>query len=95
MSLDEKTIEKVARLARIRLQPDEAPHFTEELNSILGWIAQLQEVNTDGVEPLSSVSAIALPLRADVANDGGYPELVVKNAAESKENFFVVPKVIE
>ena len=95
MSLDAKTVEKVAHLARIRLQGDDLSHFTKELNGILGWIEQLQEVDTKGIEPLSSVSAVTLPLRDDVAKDGGYPELIVRNASESKENFFVVPKVVE
>lgn len=69
--------------------------MTAEVNSILGWIAKLQAVNTDGVEPLVSVSGMTLPLREDAVTMGGQAAEIVQNAPEKMENYFVVPKVVE
>ncbi len=95
MSLSEPEVAKVARLARIAIPPDELPAMTAEVNGILGWIEKLQAVNTDGVEPLVSVSGMTLPLREDVVTAGGCAADIVSNAPETMENYFVVPKVVE
>ena len=95
MALTTKEVQHVATLARIRLSAEELPHYTNEVNGILKWIEQLQEVNTDGVEALSSVSEQLLPWRADVVTDGGYQEAVLKNATSAQYGCFAVPKVIE
>jgi len=95
MSLSEPEVAKAARLARIALPPEQLPAMTGEVNGILGWIAKLQAVNTDGVEPLVSVSGMTLPLREDVVSAGGHAAEIVQNAPEQMENYFVVPKVVE
>lgn len=93
LSLDDT--KKVARLARIRVDEAEAEHYMNELNGILKWIDQLQEVNTDGVAQMTSVAEITLPMRADVVADGGKQEAVLKNAPSAEYGCFAVPKVIE
>lgn len=95
MAIDKETVRKVARLARIRVPEAEMEQLTNELGKIVGWIDQLQEVNTDGVEPLTSVVDASQYLRADVVTDGGYQDAVLQNAPESAAGFFVVPKVVE
>lgn len=96
MSIDEKTVLKVAKLARLALPAERAPALAEELNSILAWIEQLNEVDVEGVEPMTSaVEGAALPMRDDVVTDGDYPARVLKNAPKSEDGFFVVPKVVE
>jgi aspartyl-tRNA(Asn)/glutamyl-tRNA(Gln) amidotransferase subunit C len=95
MPLSEPEVAKVARLAHIAVAPGQLPAMTAEVNGILGWIAKLQAVNTDGVEPLVSVSGMTLPLRADVVTAGGIAAEIVQNAPEQMENYFVVPKVVE
>jgi aspartyl-tRNA(Asn)/glutamyl-tRNA(Gln) amidotransferase subunit C len=95
MSLDPATVRRIARLARIRLEDDEVPRLQGELNGILGWIEQLNEVNVDGVEPLTGGAQIALRLRADAVTDGGYPERVLSNAPDRAGSFYAVPKVVE
>lgn len=95
MAIDKDTVRKVARLARIRVPEEEMDQLTNELGKIVGWIDQLQEVNTDGVEPLTSVVNATQFLRADVVNDGGQQAAVLQNAPESAAGFFVVPKVVE
>ncbi|HCM84298.1 MAG TPA: Asp-tRNA(Asn)/Glu-tRNA(Gln) amidotransferase subunit GatC [Alphaproteobacteria bacterium] len=95
MSLTETEVAKVARLSRLAFTPEELPGITAEVNGILGWIEKLQAVNTDGVEPLVSVSGMTLPLREDEVTAGGQAADIVKNAPESMENYFVVPKVVE
>lgn len=95
MALTDKEVQHIATLARIRLAPEEVPHYAKEINGILKWIEQLGEVNTDGVEALSSVSEQLLPWRADVVNDGGIQEAVLKNAPSAQYGCFAVPKVIE
>ena len=95
MSLDAATIRRIATLARIRVEEHELTSLAAELNSILGWIEQLNEVNVDGVEPLAGAAQMAAMLREDVVTDGGYPDKVLANAPERAGDFFVVPKVVE
>lgn len=95
MSIDKNTVRKVAKLARIRTSEAEEETLTKELNNILKLVAQLDEVNTDGVEPLTSVIDMNLPLREDKVTDGGIPQKIVANAPEETAGFFVVPKVVE
>ena len=95
MAIDVATVRKVARLSRIA-EPEEAlPGLAEQLNGIMAWIEQLGEVDTDGVEPMTSAVAVAAPLREDVVTDGGDPAKVLSNAPKTTGNFFVVPKVVE
>jgi aspartyl-tRNA(Asn)/glutamyl-tRNA(Gln) amidotransferase subunit C len=95
MSLDTKTVAKVARLARLDMDEDRLAFFGPQLNRILGFIETLNEVDTDKVAPLSNVSEITLTLREDVVTEGGQSKSVLANAPESAEGFFVVPKVVE
>jgi aspartyl-tRNA(Asn)/glutamyl-tRNA(Gln) amidotransferase subunit C len=95
MSLDKATVARIARLARIRVGEEEQESLAGELNQIMTWIEQLNEVKTEGVEPMVSVGAIKLPLRDDVVSDGGYVEKVLANAPDGKDGFFTVPKVVE
>ena len=95
MSIDSGTVSKIARLARIRLSDDEKTHYASEISGIMQWIEQLQQVNTDGVEPLMSVSRATLPLREDVVSKPNTPEELLKNAPKQEFGCFVVPKVIE
>lgn len=96
MSIDEKTVRKVARLARLALPEERVAPMAAELNSIMAWIEQLNEVDITGVEPMASaVENARLPLRDDVITDGDAPERVLKNAPKSEDGFFVVPKVVE
>lgn len=95
MSLDPATVKRIARLARIRLEEEAVPRLQGELNQILGWIEQLSEVDVEGVTPLTGGAQMALRLRADVVNDGGYPEAVLANAPDRAGNFYAVPKVVE
>ncbi|HNQ93027.1 MAG TPA: Asp-tRNA(Asn)/Glu-tRNA(Gln) amidotransferase subunit GatC [Alphaproteobacteria bacterium] len=95
MSIDKSTVSKVAGLARIKVTEDDLNYYAPQLQNILQWVEQLQEVNTDGVEPLANVSEIALRLRDDVVNDGGIQQEVLQNAPETVEGFFVVTKIVE
>ncbi len=95
MSIDAATVSKIAKLARIRLSEEEKTHYAQEIGGIMQWIAQLQEVNTDGIEPLMSVSHSTLPQRADVVAKLGTPEEILANAPQSEFGCFAVPKVIE
>ena len=95
MSLDKETVKKVARLARIRMDDSELERLAPQLSNIIGFVEQLNEVNTDDVEPLANVVDIAPELREDVVNDGDCPEKVLANAPEETQNYFVVPKVVE
>lgn len=95
MSITKDDAFKIGRLARIRLSEDEAAHYTQELNTILGWIEQLQEVNTDGVAQMTSVCEMQLPMRKDEITDGDYQDSILKNAPASEYGCFVVPKVVE
>jgi aspartyl-tRNA(Asn)/glutamyl-tRNA(Gln) amidotransferase subunit C len=95
MSVDLATVRKIAGLARIATSDAEAEALLPELNNILGWIEQLSEVDTDGVEPLAAVIPNRLRLRDDVVTDGGIRDAVLKNAPQAEHGFFAVPKVIE
>jgi aspartyl-tRNA(Asn)/glutamyl-tRNA(Gln) amidotransferase subunit C len=95
MSVDLATVKRVARLARIAVSEEDAERMTGELNGILGFVAQLDEVNVDGVEPLTSIIPMALRRRQDAVTDGAKAEDIIANAPASEENFFVVPKVVE
>jgi aspartyl-tRNA(Asn)/glutamyl-tRNA(Gln) amidotransferase subunit C len=95
MSVDAATVKRIARLARIRVEDEDVPRLAGELNSILHWIEQLNEVNVSGVEPLTSVVAMKMKMRKDEVTDGHYPQDIVKNAPASKDDFFMVPKVVE
>lgn len=95
MSVDLATVKRVARLARIALAEDEAERMTGELNGILGFVEQLAEVNVDGVEPMTSVTPMAMKKRADAVTDGDKAADIVANAPATDQNFFLVPKVVE
>ena len=95
MAIDAATVKKVANLARIRVPEERHEQLAQELTGIMAWIEQLAEVDTDGVEPMTSVVDAKLPLRADVVTDGGDPAKILANAPKAKGGFFVVPKVVE
>ena len=95
MSVDLKTVKRVAHLSRIAVSEDEAVEMESGLNAILGFVEQLNEVDIDGVEPMTSVMPMDMKKRHDAVTDGGKAEDVVANAPQSDENFFVVPKVVE
>lgn len=95
MSLDINTVKKVARLARLRTTEAEAEKLAGQLSNILKMIEQLNEVNTDGVEPMTSVIEMVAPTRDDKVTDGGMQEKILANAPEQTAGFFVVPKIIE
>ena len=95
MAVDRDTVAKIARLARLKVEAPQQEALVGELNGILGWIEQLKEVDTVGVEPMTSVVATKLPLREDVVTEGGRPDLVLANAPDATAGFFTVPKVVE
>ncbi len=95
MSVDTATVRKIASLARIAVSDGEVEAMTGELNNILGWVEQLSQVDTDGIEPLAAVIPNQLRLRADVITDGGIRDAVLANAPQAEHGFFAVPKVIE
>ncbi len=95
MSVDQATVKRVAKLARIKVQDADLPRLAGELNSILGWIEQLNEVDVSGVDPLTSVVSMNMKMRSDDVTDGHYPEKIVANASAHEDNFFMVPKVVE
>ncbi len=95
MAVNAADVQKVARLARLKIDPADIPRLQGELNGIIGWIEQLAEVDVDGVEPMTSVAAMSLRWRDDVVSDGDCQSAVLKNAPESNSGFFAVPKVIE
>ena len=95
MSVDQKTVRRIAHLARIKVSEEDVPRLEGELNSILHWIEQLNEVNVEGVEPLTSVVAMKMKKRKDVVTDGHYPKDVTRNAPASEDEFFMVPKFVE
>ena len=95
MALEPVAIRRIATLARIHVEDADLPALAAELNGILGWIEQLNEVNVDGIEPLTGAQQMALKMREDMVTDGGYPDKVLANAPERSGDFFVVPKVVE
>ncbi len=95
MEIDEKTVRRIARLARIRVTDAEAKALEKELSGILDWVKQLGEVDTSDAEPMTRVTPMTLKRRADVADDGEMADAIVENAPMSAEHFFLVPKVVE
>ena len=95
MKLDINTINKIAKLARIKLSEDESKDLLKDMNSILDWVEQLNEVNTDKVEPLANISSSILPRREDKAKDINSTEEILKNCPDKLEGYFAVPKVVE
>lgn len=95
MSLDKAAVAKIAHLARIRVPEEELDRLAGELSQILSFVEQLEEVDTDGVAPMTSVAAQKLRRRDDAVTDGGYAEDVLLNGPETAAGFFVVPKVVE
>jgi aspartyl-tRNA(Asn)/glutamyl-tRNA(Gln) amidotransferase subunit C len=95
MKVDDAIVRNIARLARIKVSDAEAKILEGELTVILQWVKQLEEVDTDGVEPMTCVTDMPVKMRKDEITDGGYPDDIVKNAPENAGPFFVVPKVVE
>ena len=95
MSIDESTAARVAKLARIKVAPEQLPALASEFNTILGFIEQLGEVDVEGVEPMTSVTPQRLKRRADAVTDGSQQAAVLANAPDAREGFFAVPKVVE
>ncbi|HEX6960057.1 MAG TPA: Asp-tRNA(Asn)/Glu-tRNA(Gln) amidotransferase subunit GatC [Ferrovibrio sp.] len=95
MSLDRTTVAKIAKLARLKMEPDRLEGMTSELNQILSFVEELQAVDTENVPPMTSVAPMALRRREDVVTDGGDAERVLKNAPQRQGDFYTVPKVVE
>ncbi|TPE50512.1 Asp-tRNA(Asn)/Glu-tRNA(Gln) amidotransferase subunit GatC [Amaricoccus solimangrovi] len=95
MSIDKETARRVAHLARIEVAEADLEPLATELSAILGFMEQLGEVDISGIEPMTSVTPMAAPMRADVVNDGGCPGKVLANAPDARSGFFTVPKVVE
>jgi aspartyl-tRNA(Asn)/glutamyl-tRNA(Gln) amidotransferase subunit C len=95
MSVDLATVKRVAHLARIAVPETELPKLQGELNAILGFVEQLNEVDVEGVEPMTSVTPMAMKQREDIVNDGEIADRIVANAPASEDNYFIVPKVVE
>jgi len=95
MSVDQNTVRRIARLARIAVADEDVPHLQGELNAILAFVEQLNEVDVKGVEPMTSVTPMRMKKRQDGVTDGGYPAEIVRNAPATEDNFFLVPKVVE
>jgi aspartyl-tRNA(Asn)/glutamyl-tRNA(Gln) amidotransferase subunit C len=95
MSVDADTVRRVARLARIAVADAEVEPLRGELNAILAFVEQLGEVNVSGVEPMTSVTPMAMKMRNDEVTDGGIADAIVQNAPVHDDHFFVVPKVVE
>lgn len=95
MSVDIDTVRRIARLARIAVAPEDTERMTGELNTILGFVEQLKEVDVTGVEPMTSVIIMEMKKRPDIVTDGNKAADVVANAPATEENFFLVPKVVE
>ena len=95
MSVDAATVRRIAHLARIAVKEDEVSHLAGELNAILAFVEQLSEVDVAGVEPMTSVTPMAMKKRHDVVNDGEMADVIVGNAPATEDNFFLVPKVVE
>lgn len=95
MSIDTATVTKIAKLSRIAVKEEEKAHLAKEISTILNWVEQLQEVNTDNVPQMTSVAAMELPRRKDEVTDGNYQDKILANAPGSDYGCFLVPKVIE
>ena len=95
MSVDQNTVKRVARLARLKVKEEDVSRLAGELNAILGFIEQLNEVDVANVEPLTSVVTMKMKMRKDEVTDGHYPQKIVANAPAQDDDFFMVPKVVE
>jgi len=95
MQVDEATVRRIARLARIKVTDAEAKALEQELSGILDWVKQLDEVDTRGVEPMTAVVATTLKMRQDTVTDGGIADDIIANAPAREDHFFAVPKVVE
>jgi aspartyl-tRNA(Asn)/glutamyl-tRNA(Gln) amidotransferase subunit C len=95
MSVDADTVRRIAHLARIAVADSEVENLRGELNAMLAFVEQLQEVNVEGIEPMTSVTPMAMKKRHDVVTEGNDAEAVLKNAPQSDDNFYLVPKVVE
>ncbi len=95
MQVDEKTVRRIARLARIKITDEEAESLQGELSGILNWVEQLGEVDVEGVAPMTSVTPMAMKKRVDEVTDGGDAAAVLKNAPATEDGYFLVPKVVE
>lgn len=95
MSIDIETARRVAKLARIKVEEEALPALANEFNTILGFIEQLNEVDIDGVEPMTSVAPMQLKRRVDQIADGDMQDKILSNAPDAREGFFAVPKVVE
>ena len=95
MSIDTDPARKVAKLARIKVEEEDLPALASEFNAILGFVEQLNEVDVEGVEPMTSVTPMRLKRRADVVTDGDQQAKILSNAPDAREGFFAVPKVVE
>jgi aspartyl-tRNA(Asn)/glutamyl-tRNA(Gln) amidotransferase subunit C len=95
MSVDADTVRRVAHLARIAVAADEVEKLKGELNAILAFVEQLSEVDVEGVEPMTSVTPMAMKVRQDVVTDGDAADAIIANAPEREHHFFMVPKVVE
>jgi aspartyl-tRNA(Asn)/glutamyl-tRNA(Gln) amidotransferase subunit C len=95
MSVDADTVRRVAHLARIAVGEDEVEHLKGEINAILAFVEQLGEVDVDGVEPMTSVTPMAMKMRKDEVTDGNIADAIVANAPAREDHFFLVPKVVE
>ncbi len=95
MSVDNETVRRAAKLARIAVADEDVPGLAKELSSILDWVEQLSEVDVEGVEPMTSVTPMDLKRRTDEVTDGGIQDKILANAPDAREGFFAVPKVVE
>jgi len=95
MSVDADTVRRVAHLARIAVAAEEVEQLRGELNAILAFVEQLAEVNVEGIEPMTSVTPMAMKMRGDEVTDGGIADAIMANAPAREDHFFVVPKVVE
>lgn len=95
MAVDESTVRRIARLARLAVTNEEIPHLQGEINAILKFVEQLDEVDVEGVEPMTSVTPMLMKKRQDAVTDGGYAHEILRNAPASEDDYFAVPKVVE
>jgi aspartyl-tRNA(Asn)/glutamyl-tRNA(Gln) amidotransferase subunit C len=95
MSVDRATVRLIARLARIAITDDEARRLEQELSGILDWVAQLNEIDTSAVEPMTRVAAMKIKMRKDEVTDGFCADDILKNAPKVDDHYFVVPKIVE